>query len=108
MILIKRKIMKNKITTIHMNKYIYSPHGSFLIFTKNVDFQFWNYFNSFLHDEEYYIAEELINTKMKILYRPDLKIIHDEHKVTKGLFNNDQNRKWHLQSINFIYNAYFK
>ena len=60
LILLFRKKIKDNIKTHFSKKYMYSAHGSFLIFTKNVNFRLWSNFNSFLQDEEYYIAEELI------------------------------------------------
>lgn len=64
---------------------IYAPHGSFMIFHKN-------YFNRggslkykvFLFGEEIFIAETALKLGLKIIYYPELRVIHYEHFTTAG------------------------
>jgi GT2 family glycosyltransferase len=65
---------------------IYAPHGSIFIFRRaffehggNIRFPY------FLFGEEIYIAEQVKEKGGKILYAPELNIIHNEHTST-GLF----------------------
>jgi GT2 family glycosyltransferase len=58
---------------------IYSPHGSFIIFTKRF-FEAGGHLNyrCFLYYEELFVAEEVARLGMTIAYVPALKVVHEE------------------------------
>jgi len=87
--------------------FVYTVHGSFLIFTKYF-FEKGNTLNfpSFLYAEELFIAEQCLKNNSKIYYNSDLKIVHKEHS-TSGFIKNRKHVKWLKQSLNYIYHNYY-
>lgn len=104
---INNKVKNNKKDITPTLIKIYSMHGCIMIFTRNSKLDTWDSFGSFLQDEELYVAEELRIRNLKTIYNKDLKVWHFEHKVT-GRFKLEAYRKWHLRSMRFLWNKYFK
>ncbi|MGZ8189893.1 MAG: glycosyltransferase family 2 protein [Methylococcaceae bacterium] len=85
----------------------YSPHGSFMLFTKcyfskggRIDYP------RFLFGEEIFIAEECIRIGVKITYQPSLIILDDDHGSTsleKLEFIANEN----LKSLTYIIKTYY-
>lgn len=75
--------VKNKSTTLKEGETFYSPHGSFILFTRR-------YFEcggtadypQFLFGEEDFVAEECARINLKVSYQPSLKIIDSDHGST--------------------------
>lgn len=86
---------------------IYAPHGSFMIFTKQFG-SFLSQFSypAFLFGEEIFIAEELRNRKLKVLYCPQIKIYDSEHVSTKTLKSKDYYR-YNYEAIKMLLRRYF-
>jgi len=71
-------------------KFIYAPHGSFIIFSKNF-FQSGGYLdqNLTMYGEEFTTAEIANKLKTRIYYEPDIEVVHLEHSSNKiNWFNN--------------------
>ncbi len=72
------------------SKFIYAPHGSFIIFSKNF-FQSGGYLdqNLTMYGEEFTTAEIANKLQISICYEPDIEVIHVEHSSNKiNWFNN--------------------
>lgn len=86
---------------------IYAAHGAFLIFARE-------YFEkggslkypSFLFGEEIFVAEQVAKLHLKILYLPQLRVLHSEH-ITTGLVPNRQLLRYLGRSSAFCANHYF-
>jgi Predicted glycosyltransferases len=71
-------------------KFIYAPHGSFIIFSKNF-FQSGGYLdqNLTMYGEEFTTGEIANKLKIPIYYEPDIEVVHVEHSSNKiNWFNN--------------------
>lgn len=64
-------------------EYIYAPHGSFLILSRSF-FDRGGYIDDtkFLYTEEITLAELCRRHALKVIYDPDLAVVHDEHRAT--------------------------
>jgi len=63
---------------------IYAPHGSFLILSKEYFTRGGNLdFPGFLFGEEIYIAETIRRLGLRVVYCPDLEVVHQEHRSTR-------------------------
>ena len=77
-------IFSNYKSSISQGKFIYAPHGSFIIFSKY-------YFNNSgyldqnltMYGEEFTTAEIAKSLEMSIYYEPDLEVTHVEHSSNK-------------------------
>jgi len=71
-------------STRSQGKFIYAPHGSFIIFSKHF-FINGGYLdrNLTMYGEEFTSAEIARNLKMPIYYEPDMEVIHVEHSSNK-------------------------
>jgi len=67
---------------------IYAPHGSFLIFSRQL-FEAGGFIddNFFLYAEEFSVAEMCLRLGLPILHDPSLKIWHQEGQSTDRVFN---------------------
>lgn len=100
------KIRQNETTGL---KYIYAPHGSYMILT-NTFFEKFNYqveYNGFLYSEEVYIAELCRIKDLKVLYYPQLRVVHNEHSTT-SLISFFKRSKLQYNSIVYILDCFFK
>lgn len=88
-------------------KYIYAPHGSFIILPNEyfIRGMTLNY-QPFLYGEEYFIAESAESISLRICYEPNLLLFHDEHRSTGRSLNKS---KWRYlaQANSFCLNNYF-
>ncbi len=72
------------------SKFIYAPHGSFIIFSK-IFFQSGGYLdqNLTMYGEEFTTAEIANKLQISICYEPDIEVVHIEHSSNKiNWFNN--------------------
>jgi len=78
-----RKVFKYNDSNIDelKDKVIYSPHGAFIIFS-NTFFKKGGYVDDsfFLYGEEESIGIQCSNENMRVIYCPDLKILHYESR----------------------------
>ena len=87
---------------------IYAGHGSFMILTKSF-FQSkskWSY-PVFLFGEELYLAEEVRNHNMEVIYEPTLQVIDIDHVSTSKMKRKSYYES-NLNAVNFIYETYYK
>ena len=65
-------------------RFIYAPHGSFIIFSKYF-FRSGGYLdqNLTMYGEEFTTAEIARNLKIPIYYEPDIEVVHVEHSSNK-------------------------
>src|SRR3989344_3289862 len=85
-------ILKSKLLNKEKEKkQIYAPHGSFIIIN-NSFFKNKGHLNykSFLFGEEIFLAEEAKKAKIRIIYNPDLKVIHKQNSSVSKLKNKHQ------------------
>lgn len=78
---IQREFFEMKIKILRKKKMeIYASHGSFLVFSSKMIFQFEKIYdeNIFLFSEENDLARLCYENKIPMYYFPDLKIIHKE------------------------------
>lgn len=81
----KKILLKNKREDTNYSRKIFSAHGSFFIFTKK-------YFDAgciiddtnFLYGEEDTVSAQCNKHAIPIIYYPELKVYHNEHRTTKG------------------------
>ncbi len=86
---------------------IYAPHGSIFILNKK-------YFNGggnlehggFVFGETITIAEKARVKKMKVIFEPRLRVLHDEHSTT-GKIKSREIVRYQLESAKYIYRTYF-
>lgn len=79
----RRKKNKNN---IYVKKYIYAPHGSFMIFTnKFADFLQEMKYPEFLFGEEIFIAENLRLYNLLTVFLPELCIYDSDHISTSKI-----------------------
>jgi GT2 family glycosyltransferase len=105
--LVTRKARKRRSAGKNLSKYIYSPHGAFVIFT-SAFFKKEGYIDDrlFLYGEEEFISAIVSRYNMKIKYTTDLQVFHDEHKTTsKNAFSKKtyqlQKKAYHFIKSNF-------
>ena len=104
----KRWIKISRSENEKQSDLVYALHGSFLIFTKSF-FEKGNtlQFPSFLYAEELFIAEQCLKNGSSIYYNANLKVLHKEHS-SSGFIKNRKHVKWMKESLNVIYNSYYK
>ena len=87
---------------------IYSPHGSFMIFTKKfAPFLQTFVFPVFLFGEELYFAENLRICGLSVIYDPSIKVKDYDH-VNTGQLKNSVRMKWNREALKMIYLKYYK
>lgn len=79
-----RKIKKRTSSVFTGPRFIFSTHGSFVIFSSTF-FKNSGYIDDrlFLYGEEEFISATVQLNHMKIKYIPSLQVLHNEHKTTK-------------------------
>lgn len=92
----------------YIERLIYAPHGAFIIFPKS----YFNktagfYHEPFLFNEEITVAEEARRENIKVLYYPQIKVLHNEHS-TIGKVPSSIIGKYAIESFNIIYKKYYK
>lgn len=82
----------------NVKKMIYAPHGSMVIlrssYFENCDLEH----GLFLYGEEIYIAESCYKNNKAVLYAPQLKVVHCEHRST-SLLSISKKRKLLLNAL---------
>lgn len=86
---------------INKEKFIYSAHGSFIIFTKKFFLNYVFYYEAFLFGEEIYLAEVCKKSGYKIIYFPEIKFLHKEHSTT-GRWKKGKMLRYKKESIEFL------
>jgi len=104
---IKRKLFVAKRPSPNAG-YVYSVHGSFMIFKRSY-FESGGHlnFSSFLYGEEIFTAEECRRLSLKIYFDNTINVEHSEHTTT-GNFKNRQHTKWLNQSLRYLRKAYYE
>jgi hypothetical protein len=92
----KRKVLKSD--------FVYSIHGSCMIFKSGVDVIKLELFGGFLQNEEYFVAE---NFKNSIYFEKSLEISHFPHTAMK-LQGLNRRVKFFRISYAYIYEKFFK
>ncbi len=86
---------------------IYAFHGSFMIIKGDVLKSILKVDNEIvMYGEELFIAEIMRQLGKKILFVPDLSIMHKENSTTK-LINIRKKTIWYKQSYRYLYNSFF-
>lgn len=98
--------IKSTIGSLAPGESFYSPHGSFILFTKqyfarggSVDYP------QFLFGEEDFVAEQCLRIGLKVQYQPSITIIDDDHGSTsreKLEFIASE----HVKSLKYIVDTY--
>ena len=81
---------------VRKKKYkIFSPHGSFVIFTKKAVDLLYPFFDErmFLYNEEWYLALKARGLKIPIFYVPSIEVLHYEGASTPNAVSFDYNRQ---------------
>lgn len=83
-----------KILNLHLFK-IFSPHGSFIIFTYEASVDLVPIFNDkmFLYNEELYLAYNCILHKVPVFYSKEIKVTHLEGASSNSKSNSWKNHK---------------
>jgi GT2 family glycosyltransferase len=102
------KISANRRNPSSQSENIYAPHGSCIIFNKN-------YFEkggtldhpTFLFGEEIFVGETAGRLGLKLLYLPEIKVLHYEHSSI-GNFISRRINKYYKQSIEDMINNFYQ
>jgi GT2 family glycosyltransferase len=86
---------------------IYAPHGSFIAFHKSY-FERGGSLNygAFLFGEEIFVAETARRLGLTVLYEPRLRLVHQEHTSTGGVWNRAA-AHYRKESSRFLVDSYF-
>lgn len=88
--------------------YVYSPHGCFMIFTKNFMKSIKGYlYGVTLYSEEACIGELLIKNNMRCYFDKTIRVHHDESTVT-GKINYKKRFEYWKKSIDYILKEFYK
>ncbi|MGC8979631.1 glycosyltransferase family 2 protein, partial [Caldisericum sp.] len=87
---------------------IYAPFGACIIFHRNY-FEAGGTLNTecFLFGEEIFVAETARKLNLRILYDPELKVIHHEHSSI-SILKSKQKAFYAYQSIKYYIDKFFK
>lgn len=87
--------------------YVYSPHGCYMIFTKEFVKRIQGYeYGVKMYSEESCVGELLIRSDLKCFYDSSLKLMHDESTVT-GKINYRKRFKYWASSLEYILNEFY-
>lgn len=88
--------------------YVYSPHGSYMIFTREFLSKIKGYeYGVRMYSEESCIGELLRREKMRCFYDSTIEVIHLESSVTGGM--NQKRRFWMWRdSVRYILDEFYK
>lgn len=77
---------------------IFSPHGSFIVFTKNAVRKLLPIFNDkmFLYNEELFLAFNCKKQHVPVIYAPELKVLHLE-----GASSSETFKSWTIRKESF-------
>jgi len=73
---------------------VYAPHGAFLIFSRAY-FEVGGYIDDgfFLYAEEFSVAEICRNLNLRVVHDPELRVLHNAHRVTGRMCNRESFRQ---------------
>lgn len=101
------KSKKNSLSCERDSCYVYSPHGCFMIFTKEFIKDICGYtYGVTLYSEEACIGELLLMNKKKCYFDNTLRVHHNESTVT-GRIDYKKRFKYWKDSIDFILNEFY-
>lgn len=101
-------VLKSQKSKEYLSCKIYAGHGSFMLFTKAfVELYPELHFPAFMYGEEIWLAELTRASKLGVLYDPSLRI-ENTGNISTGLINQAQKSKWSKESLNFIFNQFFR
>ena len=101
-------VLKSQKSKEYPSCEIYAGHGSFMLFTKAFVEQYPElHFPGFMYGEEIWLAELTRASKLGVLYDPSLRI-ENTGNISTGLINQAQKSKWSKESLNFIFNQFFR
>lgn len=104
---IKQSFSSTTKCMIDKSMNIYAAHGCFLCMRQSVLNDLDHYSAGlFMYGEELLLAEVVNMQNKKVLYYPDLKILH-MHRVITEREANRKKQKWFNQSINLLVNRFF-
>jgi GT2 family glycosyltransferase len=86
---------------------IYAAHGSCMIISSEFLMKLPELsYPAFLYCEEIYLAEEARRLGLPIVYRPDLEVVHSEHRTTK-VFRSHTIIKHHKEALEVCLRRYW-
>lgn len=98
--------VKSAIGTVAPGGFFYSPHGSFILFTRRYFVQGGSVdYPQFLFGEEDFVAEQCLRIGLKVQYQPSIAIVDDDHGSTsreKLEFIASE----HVKSLKYIVDTY--
>jgi hypothetical protein len=102
-----KSLRENKNSDSNLERFIYSGHGSFMIFSSDF-FQKGGYIdeNLFLYGEEESITGIANEYGMTIKFIPSLVVMHDEHKATNSNNFTRSIYKYQKNAYKYIKNKY--
>jgi len=87
--------------------FVYSPHGSYMIFTKDFIKKIYGYeYGVKMYSEESAVGELLVKNKMRCYYDDSLSVIHEESSVTGKINYKRRFAAWR-ESIEFILKEFY-
>jgi GT2 family glycosyltransferase len=92
---LKRRAPK---TTTQSPRKIYAPHGSFFIMPSGFARELMGSEFQMLYGEEFTMARKAHNAGLRILYQPEIRVIHHSHAST-GSLKGSQARKFQLEAL---------
>ena len=101
---IKANLSKSK---KHKSRYVYSPHGCYMIFTKEFIERIRGYkYGVKMYSEESAIGELLLRAKMRCYYDSSIEIVHCESTVTSKIDYRKRFELWR-DSIRYIIKEFY-
>ena len=100
-------LKEKKNTTVKESCYVYSPHGCFMIFTRDFLKKIkGNMYGVKMYSEESYIGELLIENNMRCYYDSEIMVKHMEGAVTSKL-QYRLKAKYFAESLKYIYETFY-
>ena len=87
---------------------VYAVHGSFMAFNKSYFLKGGNFKHGcFLYGEEIYVAEIARQKGLKVVYKPELTVEHNEH-ASVGLFPSFEKLSYIKESSRYCADNFFR
>lgn len=103
--LYKRKNLKSRVTK---SVNIYAGHGSLIILTKQyIKICGIPEYPVFLFCEELYIAEKCRMNNLRVIYRPDIHILDDEHVSISKINHSPAYYKYNYEAVSYIIDNFY-
>lgn len=86
---------------------IYAPHGSIVLlhrrfFERGAELRY----GALMFGEEIHIAEQARRAGVRVIWRRDLRVVHEQH-ATVGRVRTDQRHRWLAESADVLWRDYF-